>query len=148
MNSITKIAIAILVSACCVSLLSGQNSRLMTKNEALAPPALETNSTVPTSAPVVATEAATTYSPQPADDAASPLSAADGDSAGVWPSRSRSAAVPKVTTTLEVKDSDSLELQVMQSTAVISQKEMQSAAGTFGDFTRYLQVMPGVVWNS
>ena len=120
----------------------------MTKNEALAPPALETNSTVPTSAPVVATEAATTYSPQPADDAASPLSAADGDSAGVWPSRSRSAAVPKVTTTLEVKDSDSLELQVMQSTAVISQKEMQSAAGTFGDFTRYLQVMPGVVWNS
>jgi hypothetical protein len=26
--------------------------------------------------------------------------------------------------------------------------EIQSSAGTYGDFTRYLQVMPGVVWNS
>ena len=56
--------------------------------------------------------------------------------------------LPKVTATVEVKANNTLEVQAMQSTAVISQKEMQSAAGTFGDFTRYLQVMPGVVWNS
>lgn len=55
---------------------------------------------------------------------------------------------PRVTSTVEVKAENSLELEAVQPTAVIAQKEMQQAAGTFGDFTRYLQVMPGVVWNS
>ena len=30
----------------------------------------------------------------------------------------------------------------------ITQAEILSSAGTYGDFSRYLQVLPGVVWNS
>ena len=53
-----------------------------------------------------------------------------------------------VTTSIEVHADDSMELEPLSPSAVISQKEIQSAAGTFGDFTRYLQVLPGVVGNS
>jgi outer membrane receptor protein involved in Fe transport len=57
-------------------------------------------------------------------------------------------ALPRVVTTVEVKAENNLQLEAVQPTAVIAQKEMQQAAGTFGDFTRYLQVMPGVVKSS
>src|SRR5580658_10779580 len=30
----------------------------------------------------------------------------------------------------------------------LSQAEILSSAGTYGDFSRYLQLLPGVVWNS
>src|SRR6201997_4166668 len=30
----------------------------------------------------------------------------------------------------------------------VSQEEVLSSAGTFGDFSRYLQLLPGVVWNT
>lgn len=53
-----------------------------------------------------------------------------------------------LTSTVEVKAANSLDLEAVPITAIIPQKEMLRAAGTFGDFTRYLQVMPGVVWNS
>jgi len=58
------------------------------------------------------------------------------------------SAVSTVLTTMEVHAEDSIDLDALAPTAVISQKELQSAAGTFGDFSRYLQVLPGVVWNS
>ncbi len=68
--------------------------------------------------------------------------------AGLACSQDSAQTHTQVTSTVEVKAANPLDLEAVPITAVIPQKEMQRAAGTFGDFTRYLQVMPGVVWNS
>jgi hypothetical protein len=58
------------------------------------------------------------------------------------------APLPSVTTTLEVSASP-LEMHPGQApTPQIEGKEVLSSAGTYGDVSRYLQALPGVVWNS
>jgi hypothetical protein len=57
-------------------------------------------------------------------------------------------APPPATTTLEVRaDVDGPETALVP-VPKISGKEVLSSAGTFGDVSRYLQVLPGVVWSS
>jgi hypothetical protein len=129
-KSILKLTVAMVLGAGCASLLSGQSSALMAKNEAPNPPSVGMEKSATTT-----------------DATGSVAGDANGEGGIGWPGRGHNA-VPKVVTTLEVTANNALEVQAVESTAVISQKEMQSAAGTFGDFTRYLQVMPGVVWNS
>ena len=54
----------------------------------------------------------------------------------------------RVTTTVEVQASDQALEDGISVTHVVSRDEVLSAAGTFGDFTRYLQVLPGVNANN
>ncbi len=57
-------------------------------------------------------------------------------------------SIPAVTTTTLV-NGDETTLQESPAPATrITQDQILSAAGTYGDFTRYLQVLPGVVWKS
>jgi hypothetical protein len=53
-----------------------------------------------------------------------------------------------VTTTVEVHASQGTVERGAAPLYQITQQEVLSSAGTFEDFTRYLQVLPGVVWNS
>ena len=57
-------------------------------------------------------------------------------------------AIPKVSTTLRVVASAPEMLDALTPTTNVTQAEILSSAGTYGDFSRYLQVMPGVVWVS
>ncbi len=57
-------------------------------------------------------------------------------------------AMPNASTTLRVLADDQFTLNALTPVAEISQKQILSSAGTFGDFSRYLQVLPGVVWVS
>ena len=57
-------------------------------------------------------------------------------------------ALPAVSTTLRV-EGDAMNLSgALAPEAKITQQELLSAAGTYGDLVRYLQVLPGVVWKS
>ena len=59
-----------------------------------------------------------------------------------------SVEMPKVSTTLQVLGDAPGDLNALGPVSNISQAEILSSAGTYGDFSRYLQVLPGVVWNS
>ncbi len=65
-------------------------------------------------------------------------------------SRVTAAAAPvaKVVTSVEVKATEASIHEALAPSPSISQAEILSSAGTYGDFSRYLQVLPGVVWNS
>jgi hypothetical protein len=79
-----------------------------------------------------------------ADSAAeAPVSASGMD--GSAPSK---AVIPNVTTTLRVVAAASDALDALTPSTNVTGDEILSSAGTYGDFTRYLQVMPGVVWVS
>jgi hypothetical protein len=58
------------------------------------------------------------------------------------------APVAKVVTSVEVKATEASIHEALAPSPSISQAEILSSAGTYGDFSRYLQVLPGVVWNS
>ncbi len=53
--------------------------------------------------------------------------------------------IPMVSTTLKVVADDSSEPDALSPALTISQEEVLSSAGTYGDFVRYLQLLPGVV---
>jgi len=57
-------------------------------------------------------------------------------------------AIPIVTTTLHVVAAAPGALDALAPATNVTQAEILSSAGTYGDFSRYLQVMPGVVWVS
>jgi hypothetical protein len=52
------------------------------------------------------------------------------------------------TSTLEVKATQQEMHPALAPVPEIAGKEILSSAGTYGDLSRYLQVLPGVVWNS
>ncbi len=54
-------------------------------------------------------------------------------------------SIPMVSTTLKVVADDSTDLGALSPALNISQEEVLSSAGTYGDFVRYLQLLPGVV---
>ena len=64
---------------------------------------------------------------------------------GLAPSK---VVLPKVITTLQVVADAPGMLDALTPTTNVTQVEILSSAGTYGDFSRYLQVMPGVVWVS
>lgn len=72
-----------------------------------------------------------------------PLIAAGGESEGLAP-----AELGSVSTTLHVNSDSPVDLDALGPVPIISQAEILSSAGTYGDFSRYLQVLPGVVGNS
>lgn len=57
-------------------------------------------------------------------------------------------ALPKASTTLLVLADEQSVLTALTPVQEISRQQILSSAGTFGDFSRYLQVLPGVVWVS
>lgn len=67
---------------------------------------------------------------------------------GVAQSKSSSATVLPVRSVIEVKASaiqNNFDVTVPHH---FTSEEVLSSAGTWGDFTRYLELLPGVVWNS
>jgi hypothetical protein len=68
-----------------------------------------------------------------------------GSDAGATSSASPAVEIPKTTTTLHVVGDDPRILTSLAPVPLISQTEILSSAGTFGDISRYLQVLPGVV---
>jgi hypothetical protein len=56
--------------------------------------------------------------------------------------------IPRVSTTLRVVAAAPGALEALAPATNVTGEEILSSAGTFGDFSRYLQVMPGVVWVS
>lgn len=58
------------------------------------------------------------------------------------------APVPAVTSTVEVKATQQEIHPALAAVQEIAGREILSSAGTYGDLSRYLQVLPGVVWNS
>ena len=58
------------------------------------------------------------------------------------------APVPAVTSTVEVKATQQELHPALAAVQEIAGREILSSAGTYGDLSRYLQVLPGVVWNS
>jgi hypothetical protein len=57
-------------------------------------------------------------------------------------------SIPKFTTTLRVAATQQEMHPGLAPTQEIEGKEILSSAGTYGDLSRYLQALPGVVWNS
>ena len=53
-----------------------------------------------------------------------------------------------VSTTVEVNANTQTVYEGVVAPYHVTQAEVLSSAGTFEDFTRYLQVLPGVAWNS
>ncbi len=58
------------------------------------------------------------------------------------------AVIPKVLTTLHVIADAPGALDAQGPSTNVTQSQILSSAGTYGDFTRYLQLLPGVVWVS
>ena len=58
------------------------------------------------------------------------------------------AVRPTATSTLEVKATQEEMHPALAPVQEIAGREILSSAGTYGDLSRYLQVLPGVVWNS
>jgi len=58
------------------------------------------------------------------------------------------ASIPPVTSTLEVKATPQEMHPALAPVQEIQGRDILSSAGTYGDLSRYLQVLPGVVWNS
>ena len=56
--------------------------------------------------------------------------------------------IPRVSTTLHVVASTPETLDPLTPAMNVTQIEILSSAGTYGDFSRYLQMLPGVVWVS
>jgi|CZKF01.1.fsa_nt_gi hypothetical protein len=73
---------------------------------------------------------------------------AAGSVAGIDGSSSSKVVIPKVSTTLRVVAAASGALDALTPATNVTGDEILSSAGTYGDFSRYLQVMPGVVWIS
>ncbi|MGA2834124.1 MAG: TonB-dependent receptor [Terracidiphilus sp.] len=73
---------------------------------------------------------------------------APGADARVDTSIPRAIPMPRVFTTLKVVAEESATLDPLSPAANVTQIEILSSAGTYGDFSRYLQVLPGVVWVS
>ena len=61
---------------------------------------------------------------------------------------SSSVVIPNLTTTLKVVANNSEILNPLSPVTNVSQGQILSAAGTYGDFSRYLQLLPGVVGSS
>ena len=76
-----------------------------------------------------------------AEEATSPASGMEGTSP-------QKVTIPTVSTTLHVVAAASDALDALTPSTNVTGDEILSSAGTYGDFTRYLQVMPGVVWVS
>jgi hypothetical protein len=68
--------------------------------------------------------------------------------AGMEGSDPSKIVIPKVSTTLHVVAAASGALDALTPATNVTGDEILSSAGTYGDFSRYLQVMPGVVWVS
>lgn len=80
-----------------------------------------------------------------------PEIAAVDPSAGGEPPKAAPASpvsIPKLTTTLEVTASQQEMHPGLAPVQQIEGQEILSSAGTYGDLSRYLQALPGVVWNS
>lgn len=75
------------------------------------------------------------------------LPAADASiaAAGTEASAPPNAVIPMVSTTLRVVADAPGALDALQPATNVTQTEILSSAGTYGDFSRYLQVLPGVV---
>jgi hypothetical protein len=71
-----------------------------------------------------------------------------GSAASLGSSISPAIEIPKVITTMKVIADDSDTLNSLTPVSNVTQTEILSSAGTYGDFSRYLQVLPGVVWSS
>jgi len=56
--------------------------------------------------------------------------------------------IPRVSTTLHVVAAAPEALDPLAPEMNVTQAEILSSAGTYGDFSRYLQVLPGVMWVS
>jgi len=68
-----------------------------------------------------------------------------GSDASSASSASTAVAIPNVSTTLRVVANDPGVLNALAPVLNITQAEILSSAGTYGDLSRYLQVLPGVV---
>lgn len=64
------------------------------------------------------------------------------------PAPSSLQAIQPVESTIRVSATAENSLHVIDVSQHITQSEVMSSAGTFGDFTRYMQILPAVVWNS
>lgn len=73
---------------------------------------------------------------------------APGADPRIEPSIPRAMPLPRVFTSLKVVAEESAALDPLSPAANVTQIEVLSSAGTYGDFSRYLQVLPGVVWVS
>ena len=71
-----------------------------------------------------------------------------GADAAMNGSVSPSVGLPKVSTTLKVVANNAEIQNPLAPVSNVSQAEILSAAGTYGDFSRYLQLLPGVVGSS
>lgn len=60
----------------------------------------------------------------------------------------RRPAIPPVESTIVVNAGQQTLAAGLAVPYHVTRSEVQSAAGTWGDFTRYLQLCPGVVWNT
>ncbi len=74
-----------------------------------------------------------------------PVEATSGVDALVAGSSQPPIPLPKVLTTLEVVANAPGALSAIEPVPTVTRAEILSSAGTYGDFTRYLQVLPGVV---
>jgi hypothetical protein len=70
------------------------------------------------------------------------------ETAGMEGSAQPKVTLPIVSTTLHVVAAAPGMLDALTPATNVTQAEILSSAGTYGDFSRYLQVMPGVVWVS
>lgn len=73
---------------------------------------------------------------------------APGADAHIETSIPRAIAMPRVFTSLKVVAEESATLDPLSPASNVTQIQILSSAGTYGDFSRYLQVLPGVVWAS
>jgi hypothetical protein len=74
--------------------------------------------------------------------------AEDSAAPAVEGSDASAAVIPMVSTTLQVVAEAPGALNAEAPVSNVTQAEILSSAGTYGDFSRYLQVLPGVVWAS
>jgi hypothetical protein len=61
---------------------------------------------------------------------------------------SSEASIPSLITTTYVVADVPYEFTALTPVQQITQQEILSSAGTYGDFVRYLQLLPGVIWSS
>jgi len=78
------------------------------------------------------------FSPSPSSASVSAMPASEHGAAGIRP----------VQSTVEVNANSQTLREGLAVSYHVTQADVLSAAGTWEDFTRYLQVLPGVVWNT
>jgi hypothetical protein len=71
-----------------------------------------------------------------------------GSATGIEGSVPPKVVIPTISTTLRVIAAAPGMLDALTPATNVTRAEILSSAGTYGDFSRYLQVMPGVVWVS